>query len=60
MGIPELLQFGQYGTVGLVIGYFVWRESNDRRDRKDETESRNKLASALAALTAYITGRPNV
>jgi hypothetical protein len=51
---------GQFGVVGPVIAYLIWRESNDRRDRRDETDSRLKLATALAALTAAMTGRPHV
>lgn len=50
----------QFGVSGLIVAYLVWRESNDRKDRVAETESRLKLATALAALTAAITGRADV
>lgn len=61
MDLPGIIQFAsQFGGTGIVVGYLVWRESNDRRDRRDETDSRIKLATALTALTAAITGRPNV
>lgn len=61
MGATDILQFGaQFGITGVVVAYFMWRETNDRRDRKDETDSRLKLATALATLAAAITGRPGV
>jgi uncharacterized membrane-anchored protein YhcB (DUF1043 family) len=60
VGAGEILQFGQFGIAGIVIGYFMWRETNDRKDRQAETESRLKLATALATLAAAITGRHNV
>lgn len=56
-----LLQFAsQFGVSGAIVFYLIWRETNDRKDRRDETDSRIKLATALMALTAAITGRPNV
>lgn len=61
MSPADLLHlFGQFGTNGLFIGYLVWRESNDRRDRKEESASRITLATALRGLEAAITGRPHV
>lgn len=55
----EFIQaLGQFGFPGFVFAYFVWRETNDRKDRKEESESRTKLATALATLAAAITGRP--
>jgi hypothetical protein len=61
MGAGEILQLGaQFGITGVVVGYFMWRETNDRKDRREETESRLKLATALATLAAAITGRPSV
>ena len=59
--MSDVLQLAsQFGLTGLIVGYFIWRESNDRRDRKEETDSRNKLATSLATLAAAITGRPHV
>lgn len=51
---------GQFGVSGAVVAYLIWRESNDRKDRRDETDSRNKLAASLAALSTIIAGRPHV
>lgn len=50
----------QFGPIGIFAAYMIWREGNDRKDRKDETESRLKLATALATLAAAITGRSHV
>lgn len=58
---PDILQLGaQFGAAGVVIAYFMWRESNDRKDRQSETESRIKLATALEALKNFIMGRHDV
>lgn len=56
---PEALQlFGQFGPLGLMIGYLVWRESRvtDARQQveKERTESDKALAAALSALTVTI------
>jgi hypothetical protein len=78
MGPDTWQEFGSLGFGGLLLGYMVWKETNDRKDRakreedhaqyrrerleadKDETESRNRLATALSALATIITGRPHV
>lgn len=63
---PELIAaFGQFGPLGLMIGYLVWRESKERaaaiaRDaeviRRDlaQAEANKELAGALSALTVTI------
>jgi hypothetical protein len=57
----DLLQLGaQFGAAGVVVAYFIWRESNDRKDRQAETDSRIKLATALEALKNFIMGRHDV
>lgn len=58
---PGFLQiFSQLGVSGAIVAYLIWRESNDRKDRQAETESRLKLATALEALKNYIVGRRDV
>lgn len=56
---PDILSlFGQFGPLGLMIGYLVWRESvsNSKREtlQKERTESDKALAVALTALTVTI------
>lgn len=49
---------GQFGPLGLMIGYLVWRETRvtDARQQVDRerTESDKALAAALSALTVTI------
>jgi len=63
---PEMMGvFAQFGPLGLMIGYLVWRESvsNAKREalekerlevQRERTESDKALATALAALTVTI------
>jgi len=56
---PELLTaFGQFGPLGLMIGYLIWHEKigADKRAalERERTESDKALAAALAALTVTI------
>lgn len=63
---PELLAaFGQFGPLGLVIGYLIWREKAGAEKRGDIERARAEsdkvradadkaLAGALAALTVMI------
>lgn len=79
MGSGDIWQLAtNLGFGGLMFAYLVWKETNERADRrkreddhkqfrrerldadKDETESRNKLATSLSALATIITGRPHV
>jgi hypothetical protein len=57
--------------MGVLVGYLIWRESCDRKERKEQTDaradrderdisSREKLASSLTALSMVIQGRPHV
>lgn len=50
--------FGQFGPLGLMIGYLVWREKTgaDRRNEIEEkrVEADKLLASALTALTVTV------
>lgn len=49
---------GQFGPLGLMIGYLIWndtRKSDDRKSiDKERTESDKALAAALSALTVTI------
>lgn len=56
---PELLAaFGQFGPLGLMIGYLVWREKVGAEKRGLIEQARAaadiELAKALAALTVTI------
>ena len=56
---PELLAaFGQFGPLGLMIGYLVWRDMRGAEKRgqieRERTESDKALAAALSALTVTI------
>jgi hypothetical protein len=61
----------QGGPLGVLVVYLIWRESCDRKERKEQAEarakveeadiaSREKLASSLTALSMVIQGRPHV
>lgn len=56
---PEILAaFGQFGPLGLMIGYLVWRERTGAEKRiqveHERVESDKALAAALSALTVTI------
>jgi hypothetical protein len=63
---PELITaFGQFGPLGLLVGYLVWERRTDREQRREleqaqvaaeaaRAESDKALAGALAALTVTI------
>jgi len=56
---PELITaFGQFGPLGLMIGYLVWRERIGAEKRgeleAERAESDKALAAALSALTVTI------
>ncbi|MGF7151330.1 hypothetical protein FHS96_004993 [Sphingomonas zeicaulis] len=56
---PEIWSLaGQFGPLGLVIGYLVWRETRADEKRamvdRERTESDRALAAALSALTVTI------
>lgn len=46
--------------MGLMVAYFVWRDTRDDKLREADTCSREKLAGTLALLTAVIQGRGGV
>lgn len=56
---PELIAtFGQFGPLGMMIGYLIWRERIGAEKRgnieKERTEADKALAAALSALTVTI------
>jgi len=56
---PDLITaFGQFGPLGLMIGYLIWRERVGAEQRglieRERTESDKALATALSALTVTI------
>lgn len=61
MAAPDFFQLaGQFGPMGLMVAYLVWRDTRDDKRREADTSSREKLAGTLALLTAVIQGRGNV
>ena len=56
---PELVAaFGQFGPLGLMIGYLVWREKAGAEKRgeieRERAEADKALATSLSALTVTI------
>lgn len=56
---PEVITaFGQFGPLGLMIAYLVWREKTSAEQRNDIEKARTasdiELAKALSALTVTI------
>lgn len=72
MGIEQLVPLaGQFGPLGLMIGYLIWDKNAERRERqaqivirndidKAEIASRVDLARSLTMLSMVIQGRPDV
>ncbi|SES19771.1 hypothetical protein [Sphingobium sp. YR768] len=58
MNMETWTLLGQFGPLGLMIGYLVWRETRitDARQQveRERTESDKALAAALSALTVTI------
>jgi hypothetical protein len=61
----------QSGPFGFAIAYVIYRDNCDRKERKEQADTRNKieeadiasrekLASSLTALSMVIQGRPHV
>lgn len=62
---------GQFGPMGLLVAYLIWREMRDDRRRRElaserceidkaDIAAREKLAASLSALSTIIQGRPHV
>jgi hypothetical protein len=72
VGIDQVLALAaQFGPMGLLVAYLIWREGCERKERREMADarakieeadiaSREKLASSLTALSMVIQGRPNV
>lgn len=72
MGAADAIALvGQFGAMGLLVAYLIWKaERDDRRRREQAAEraeidkadiaAREKLASSLTALSMVIQGRPHV
>lgn len=60
MGGDLLPLAGQFGPMGLMVGYLVWRETRDYKLREADIAERGKLAVALALLTEIVRAKHNV
>lgn len=47
---------GQFGPMGLMVGYLVWRELRTEKLAKDRIEADKALATSLALLEATVKG----
>jgi hypothetical protein len=57
MGASELLGLaGQFGPMGLFVGYLIWRELRNEKLSRDRIETDKSIATAMALLTAAING----
>jgi len=59
MAVPEMLQLaGQFGPMGLLVAYLIWRERSSEAKRMAYDQARldadKALAASLGALTAVI------
>lgn len=73
MSIDQLLPLvlANGGPMGILVGYLIWRDSCDRKERREQAKeravilerditAREKHASAFSALAMVIQGRPIV
>lgn len=61
MGVIDLLRLaGQFGPMGLMVAFLVWRDMRDDKLRCAENDTRDKLAGALAVLSEIIRSRGHV
>lgn len=51
---------GQFGPMGLLVAYLVWKDLRGERIAEKRIEADKEIASALALLHAAITGRSHV
>jgi len=57
MGPPEVLTLaGQFGPMGLLVAYLMWREIRAEKLARERLETDKALAAAMALLTATIQG----
>jgi len=48
---------GQFGVMGLFVGYMIWRELRGEKLARERIEADKALATSLALLEAAIKGR---
>ena len=59
MSAADLLELiGQFGPMGLMVGYLIWRETRNERLARDQVAATKELAVALALLRAAVERRP--
>lgn len=47
MGASDVVALAtQFGTPGLFVGYFIWREHAERRDAREKAKKEHELARA--------------
>lgn len=57
MGAAELIALaGQWGPMGLLVGYLIWDRSNERAYQKERIETDKAIATAMTLLSARIEG----
>jgi hypothetical protein len=47
---------GQFGPMGLLVAYLMWRELRTEKLSRDRIETDKTLAASMALLTAAING----
>lgn len=54
---PALIEaLGQFGPMGLMVGYLVWREQRRDKIDRDRIEADVKMAEAISILTVKLEG----
>ena len=57
MSTINLLQLaGQFGPMGLMVAYLIWRETRNERLARDQVAATKELAVSLALLKAAVEG----
>jgi F0F1-type ATP synthase membrane subunit b/b' len=58
MTIPDVLNLaGQFGVMGLFVGYLIWKDLRADKIARERLEADKALATALALLEATVKGR---
>ena len=57
MGAGELMSLaGQFGPLGLFVGYLIWDKTQERKLAKERIETDLELARSMTLLAARIDG----
>ena len=57
MGVAELVGLaGQFGPLGLFVGYLIWDKTQERKLARERIETDLELARSMALLAARIDG----